>query len=70
MPSGGEINQIFQNFSAARGNSTYRGPVSYWSSSLRNADNGVNAVTWGFNSSSNILPVDNGGRAQVLCVRK
>lgn len=69
LPSTGEMQQIYLDFSNDAGNGTFIGPNRYFTSSVTSG-NGNQTISYGFNSSGNISISANGGKGQVLCIRK
>ncbi|MBK8968908.1 MAG: DUF1566 domain-containing protein [Lewinellaceae bacterium] len=71
LPAAAEMEQIYLKHSAAVGDGTFIGPVRYWTSSpYSDFSTGVTTISYGFNTSGNISAANNGGKAQVICVRK
>ncbi|MCB9317270.1 MAG: hypothetical protein H6574_20555 [Lewinellaceae bacterium] len=71
LPAAAEMEQIFLKHSAATGDGTFVGPVNYsTSSTYSDFSTGVSTITYGFNTSGNITVANNGGKSQVICVRK
>lgn len=70
LPSAGEMEAIFRQYSVAAGDGTFGGQFRYWTSSPHTSStSGYATISYGFQSGN--TPVSqNGGKAQVLCIRK